>query len=128
MRERPKYNYHDLLSYLSRGRNKNDRPSDKGALRIIRSGGEPCVRMYSTTIARFHEDGTITINAGGWEDSNTTRANIGEVTGAWADSRVFQDGHWQFEHAPAELRTLHYVAGGHFYATGDAVDVPTTKA
>ena len=52
---------------------------------------------------------------------------IGEVTGAWADSRVFQDGHWQFEHAPAELRTLHYVAGGHFYATGEAVDVPTTK-
>lgn len=82
MRERPKYNYHGLLDYLSRGRNKNDRPSDKSALRIVRQGGEPCVKMYSTTIARFHEDGTITINAGGWEDSTTTRANIGEVTGA----------------------------------------------
>ena len=53
---------------------------------------------------------------------------IGEVTGAWADNRVFRDGHWQFEHAPAALRTLHYVAGGHFYATGEAVDVPTDKA
>ena len=82
MRERPKYNYHDLLSYLSRGRNKNDRPTDKSALLVVRQGGEPCVKLYGTTIARFHEDGTITINAGGWEDSNTTRANIGEVTGA----------------------------------------------
>ena len=82
MRERPKYNYHGLLDYLSRGRNKNDRPSDKASLRIVRQGGEPCVKMHSTTIARFHEDGTITINAGGWEDSKTTRANIGEVTGA----------------------------------------------
>lgn len=48
---------------------------------------------------------------------------IGEVTAAWADSRVFHDGHWLFESAPAELRTLHYVAGGHFYAIGEAVDV-----
>lgn len=52
---------------------------------------------------------------------------IGEVTGAWADSRVFQDGHWLFEQAPPELRTLHYVAGGHFYAIGEAIDVPTDK-
>ncbi len=52
---------------------------------------------------------------------------IGEVTGAWADSRVFQDGHWLFEQAPPELRTLHYVAGGHFYAIGDAIDVPPDK-
>ncbi|MPM69651.1 hypothetical protein SDC9_116599 [bioreactor metagenome] len=50
---------------------------------------------------------------------------IGEVVAAWADTRVFRDGHWMFEKAPAELRSLHYVAGGHFYAIGDAVDVPT---
>lgn len=53
---------------------------------------------------------------------------IGEVTGAWADDRVFRDGHWHFETAPTELRTLHYVAGGHFYAIGEAIDVPTPKA
>ena len=81
MRERPKYNYHALLDYLSRGRNKNDRPTNKDSLRIVRQGGEPCVKMYSTTIARFHEDGTITLNCGGWEDSITTRANVGDVTG-----------------------------------------------
>ncbi|QMV73700.1 flavin reductase family protein [Comamonas piscis] len=53
---------------------------------------------------------------------------IGEVTGAWADDRVFRDGHWHFETAPQALRTLHYVAGGHFYAIGEAIDVPTPKA
>ena len=47
-----------------------------------------------------------------------------EVTAAWADDRVFRDGHWQFETADAGWRSLHYIAGGHFYATGEAVDVP----
>jgi hypothetical protein len=82
MRERPKYNYHGLLDYLSRGRNKNDRPGDKASLRIQRIGGEPVVRMYRANIATFHSNGSITIDVGGWEDSMTTRANVGEVTGA----------------------------------------------
>ena len=46
---------------------------------------------------------------------------IAEVEGAWADARVFRDGHWQFETADASLRTLHYVAGGQFYAIGAAL-------
>lgn len=53
---------------------------------------------------------------------------IGEVDGAWADSRVFRDGHWHFETADPALRSLHYVAGGHFYAIGDAVDVDPAAA
>lgn len=47
---------------------------------------------------------------------------IGEVVGAWADTRVFKEGHWHFETADARLRSLHYVAGGHFYAIGEALD------
>jgi flavin reductase (DIM6/NTAB) family NADH-FMN oxidoreductase RutF len=46
---------------------------------------------------------------------------IGEVTDAWADDRVFKDGHWHFEIAGPEWRSLHHVAGGHFYAIGDVV-------
>ncbi|ELQ6123683.1 flavin reductase family protein [Cronobacter dublinensis] len=49
---------------------------------------------------------------------------IGEVTAAWADSRVFSDGRWHFEDAPAQMRSLHHVAGGHFYAIGDAFARP----
>lgn len=49
---------------------------------------------------------------------------IGQITSAWADARIFDRGHWLFENAPPHWRSLHYVAGGHFYATGEAVDVP----
>ena len=48
---------------------------------------------------------------------------IGEVVAAWADDRVFRNGHWEFDTAPDALRTLHYVAGGQFYATGASVEV-----
>lgn len=46
---------------------------------------------------------------------------IGEVLGAWADNRVFRDGHWHFDDAPDALRTIHHVAGGEFLVTGRAV-------
>ena len=46
---------------------------------------------------------------------------IGEVIGAWADDRVFRDGRWRFEEAPEELRTIHHVAGGQFFVTGEVV-------
>lgn len=52
---------------------------------------------------------------------------IGEVVGAWADSRVFRNGHWLFEEADPSLRSLHYVAGGHFYAIGEALDAAPTE-
>ena len=44
---------------------------------------------------------------------------IGEVVGAWADTRVFRDGHWRFEDAGPEWRSLHYIAGGNYYAIGE---------
>lgn len=53
---------------------------------------------------------------------------IGEVVGAWADTRVFSEGHWHFERADPSLRSLHYVAGGQFYATGDSLNVLTTSS
>jgi flavin reductase (DIM6/NTAB) family NADH-FMN oxidoreductase RutF len=54
---------------------------------------------------------------------------LAEVIGAWADARVFRQGRWHFEDAPPELRSLHHVAGGHFYAIGEAVQaLPVTTA
>jgi len=44
---------------------------------------------------------------------------IGEVTAAWADTRVFSKGRWHFEDADPALRSLHHIAGGHFYAIGE---------
>ncbi|MBV8621252.1 MAG: flavin reductase family protein [Curvibacter sp.] len=53
---------------------------------------------------------------------------LAEVLAAWADDRVFRQGHWHFEDAPAELRSLHYIAGGHFYAIGEALEASSGPA
>ncbi|MCV4272753.1 flavin reductase family protein [Pseudomonas capsici] len=52
---------------------------------------------------------------------------IGEVVGAWADERAFKDGHWAFETADPRWRSLHYIAGGTFYAIGDLVRVASEE-
>lgn len=44
---------------------------------------------------------------------------LAEVVAAWADERVFSDGHWHFE-GHDELRTIHHIAGGNFFAIGEA--------
>ncbi len=51
---------------------------------------------------------------------------IGECIAAWADERVFKDGHWIFEQADPGLSTVHYVAGNHFYAIGKPFDANVT--
>ena len=45
---------------------------------------------------------------------------------AWADDRIFRNGHWHYETAGPEWRSLHYIAGGHFYAIGEPVRVDPT--
>ena len=47
---------------------------------------------------------------------------LGEVTGAWALASVFTAGRWHFDAQHPELRTLHHIAGGHFFAIGEPVD------
>lgn len=61
-------------------------------------------------------------------NQNTYDLFIAEVVAAYADERVFSDGHWHFEDHDQEtqetldkLRTLHHVAGGAFFATGAAI-------
>ncbi len=39
------------------------------------------------------------------------------------NNRVFSQGRWHFEDADEEWRTIHHVAGGHFYSIGKAVSV-----
>lgn len=46
---------------------------------------------------------------------------LGEVVAAWADPAVFDGAHWTMEEGGK--RSIHYVAGGHFFETGDAFDV-----
>lgn len=53
---------------------------------------------------------------------NTYDLFLGEVVAAYADERVFSDGHWHFE-GHDELRTIHYIAGGAFFAIGEDFSV-----
>ena len=46
---------------------------------------------------------------------------LAEVLAAWADPAVFTDGRWHF--ADDGQRTIHYRAGGNFFATGEAFSV-----
>lgn len=52
---------------------------------------------------------------------------IAEVVAAYADERVFLDGHWHFE-GHDDLRTIHHVAGGSFFATGEVHQAQVHKA
>ena len=51
-------------------------------------------------------------------NQNTYDLFITEVVAAYADARVFSNGHWHFE-GYDDLRTIHHVAGGSFFATGE---------
>ncbi|SDI14880.1 flavin reductase family protein [Pseudomonas panipatensis] len=46
---------------------------------------------------------------------------IAEVVAAYADERAFSNGRWHFP--DDQLRTIHYQAGGAFFATGEAFQV-----
>ena len=45
---------------------------------------------------------------------------LGQVVAAWADPAVFRDGHWHMEEGAG--KSIHYVAGGHFYEIGGAFE------
>jgi flavin reductase (DIM6/NTAB) family NADH-FMN oxidoreductase RutF len=46
---------------------------------------------------------------------------LAEVVAAWADPDAFADGHWTAGQGGA--RSIHYVAGGHFFETGEAFEI-----
>lgn len=47
---------------------------------------------------------------------------IGEVIAAYADAEQFIDNRWQFSDDP-QKRSIHYMAGGEFYMTGEKFTV-----
>lgn len=46
---------------------------------------------------------------------------LAEVVAAWADPAVFDGHHWRM--AESGKRSIHYVAGGHFFETGREIEV-----
>jgi len=52
---------------------------------------------------------------------NTYDLFLAEVVAAWADPAAFSDGRWHFP--DPQRRSIHYQAGGSFFATGEAFEV-----
>jgi flavin reductase (DIM6/NTAB) family NADH-FMN oxidoreductase RutF len=50
---------------------------------------------------------------------------FGEVVAAAADSRVFAQGHWNFDDSNAALHTLHHLGAGHFALASNRVSAAT---
>jgi len=50
---------------------------------------------------------------------------VGEVVAAYADAEQFIDGRWHFSDDP-QKRSIHYMAGGEFYMTGEAFRTSST--
>jgi flavin reductase (DIM6/NTAB) family NADH-FMN oxidoreductase RutF len=115
-------------------------PSRAIAAQVIAAGGQSGRegdKFAALGIGQFAADiTTAPLIAGcvGWLECRVIREPhneqaydlfLGEVVAASADSRVFADGRWHFDAATASdaLRTLHYVAGGQFYLTGDSLSV-----
>ncbi|MFC7517385.1 flavin reductase family protein [Herbaspirillum sp. GCM10030257] len=46
---------------------------------------------------------------------------LAEVIAAWADPAAFAEGHWSFNDGGP--RSIHYIAGGNFFETGESFDV-----
>jgi flavin reductase (DIM6/NTAB) family NADH-FMN oxidoreductase RutF len=50
---------------------------------------------------------------------------LGEVVAAYSDAAIYSGNRWHFGDDPQD-RTLHYVAGGQFFATGESFQLPAT--
>lgn len=87
-------------------------------------------KLQRCGVELFHVDGhaaPLVVGSSAWllcevipepHNQQTYDLFIGEVVAAYADSRVFNNGHWEFEKADPRWRSLHYIAGGQFYAIG----------
>jgi flavin reductase (DIM6/NTAB) family NADH-FMN oxidoreductase RutF len=59
------------------------------------------------------------------ENSRRYDLFLAEVVAAYADSSVYSNSRWHFGDDPG-ARTVHYVAGGTFFMTGDAFEVKSS--
>jgi flavin reductase (DIM6/NTAB) family NADH-FMN oxidoreductase RutF len=57
-------------------------------------------------------------------NQNTYDLFIAEVVAAYTDERVFSDGRWHFD-GHNDLRTIHHVAGGAYFAAGTLLQAKT---
>lgn len=84
--------YESAIAFLSGGRNKTSRPIENNT-RIEKRGEDYAVVLHSTDVVTYHEDGSVTLNSGGWF-TITTKDRINRHMGI-PGIRVYSDlGRW----------------------------------
>jgi hypothetical protein len=88
--------------YLSKGRNKNDRPLENNTRLIRHNNGEIAVRLHNTDVVIYNQRGRIRLNSGGWRTVTTkdrinrySPVNVYSNRGVWfvnSDITEFYDG------------------------------------
>ncbi|NQD38518.1 flavin reductase family protein [Permianibacter sp. IMCC34836] len=88
--------------------------------------GDKFARFGIDTFAAQHIAAPLVHGCVGWlecrviaDASRRYDLFIAEVLAAYADDDVFSDGRWHFPADPLR-RTMHYMAGGEFFATGES--------
>jgi hypothetical protein len=111
---------HDRIPHPTVNPASDDRPFMKGIRQTV--------ELSRATQLMNHGPETIITSAHG-ERSNIMAASWAMPLDfsppkvvAYADSRVYSNNRWHFGDDP-DVRTCHYVAGGTFFATGEAFEV-----
>jgi hypothetical protein len=103
--------YKSAEVYLQRGRSKDYRPLQWKTILRRTEDGSIAVKYHDTDVVIYHEDGSITLNSGGWKTQTTKRRMndytediggdvyadkgvwyIGEFWGRFGKGHVYQDG------------------------------------
>ena len=100
--------------------------------RELPAGDDKFARLGLGTFAASRIEAPLVEGCVGWLECRVIREPhneraydlfIGEVVAAQADTRVFSHGRWHYaDDTDPRLRTLHYVAGGAFFAIGEAFE------
>jgi hypothetical protein len=76
--------YQEFLAYIEAGKNKTDRPLANNT-RVRKVENDIAIRLHDTDIIVLHENGTATLNSGGWR-TKTTKERINE----YSTARIWQ--------------------------------------
>lgn len=84
--------YSEAVEFLDGGRSKTSRPIENNT-RVERRGADVAIKLHDTDVVTYHEDGSVTLNSGGWL-TVTTKDRINRYLGQ-RKLRVWSDrGRW----------------------------------
>ena len=87
--------YDSAVAYLSRGRNKDQRPLQWETILYKHDDGSISVKYHEIDVVTYHPDGGITFDSGGWK-TQTTKRRMNDYTSLSIDTEqgVWSVGKW----------------------------------